>query len=171
MSRSEPPTPFDAERARQIIDAELAAARAFYGADGEGATALLPILHALQEAFGWVPDEVAPTLALALHISIADVLGVVSFYDDFRDAAPGRRVLKVCAAEACQARGSDALLAHLKVEHGLLPGSTADDGSVTIETVFCLGNCALGPAALLDDRPIGRLDDTRVDALLVAARR
>jgi formate dehydrogenase subunit gamma len=132
--------------------------------------ALLPMLHDLQAAFGCVPDEAVPRIALALNLSRAEVFGVISFYHDFRRAPPGRHVLKLCRAEACQAVGGAALaertLARLGVEwHGTTP-----DGAVTVEPVFCLGLCACGPAALVDEAPLGRLDAARMDALMDSLR-
>jgi formate dehydrogenase subunit gamma len=132
--------------------------------------ALLPMLHDLQAAFGCVPDEAVPRIAVALNLSRAEVFGVISFYHDFRRAPPGRHVLKLCRAEACQAVGGAALaertLARLGVEwHGTTP-----DGAVTVEPVFCLGLCACGPAALVDEAPLGRLDAARMDALVDSLR-
>ena len=125
-------------------------------ARGEGR--LLPVLHALQAAFGYVPAEAVPVLAETFNLSRAEIHGTISFYHDFRKAPPGRHVLKLCRAEACQAVGADRL--HRDVRHGLgvaWHGTTAD-GNVTVEPVFCLGLCACGPAALLDDAPLVRLD-------------
>jgi formate dehydrogenase subunit gamma len=132
--------------------------------------ALLPMLHDLQAAFGCVPDEAVPRIAMVLNLSRAEVFGVISFYHDFRRAPPGRHVLKLCRAEACQAVGGAALadrtLARLGVDwHGTTP-----DGAVTVEPVFCLGLCACGPAALLDEAPLGRLDGARMDALVDSLR-
>ena len=127
--------------------------------------ALLPILHDVQAAFGCVSPEAERIIAQALNLSRADVTGVVSFYRDFRTKPPGRRVVKLCRAEACQARGADALFAHLG-KQGLPADGTTDDGAVTVETVYCLGNCALGPAALVDGRPLAALTPERLDRAL-----
>lgn len=131
--------------------------------------AMLPILHALQEALGYVDPLCVPQIARALNVSKAEVHGVISFYHDFRAEPAGRRVLKICRAEACQAVGCETLVDHLARAHHLAPGDTAKDGSITIETVYCLGNCALGPAALLDGELIGRLDVERLDEIVLAA--
>ncbi len=136
---------------------------------GEGMA--LPILHALQDAFGCVPEEAVPMVAEALNLSRAEIHGIVTFYHDFRREAPGRHVLKLCRAEACQSVGSDALAEHAHDRLGTTWGGTSVDGSVTIEPVFCLGLCACAPAAMLDGRLIGRLDRERLDALLGEARR
>jgi len=118
--------------------------------------ALLPALHALQEEFGYVDAEAVPLLADALNLSQAEIHGVISFYHEFRRTRPGDHVIKVCVAEACQARGAGSLIEEIKARLGLDLGETSPDGVFTLETVYCLGNCALGPSALVDDRLIGR---------------
>lgn len=134
----------------------------------EGAT--LPILHALQEAFGCVPAAVVPMIAQALNLTRAEVHGIVSFYHDFRREPPGRHVLRLCRAEACQSLGADALAAHVRDRLGVDWHDTTPDGAVTLEPVFCLGLCAIGPSAMLDGAPLARLDATRLDAELERAR-
>jgi formate dehydrogenase subunit gamma len=128
--------------------------------------AALPILHALQEAFGHVPQAALPVVADALNLSRAELHGIASFYHEFRHEPPGRRTLKLCRAEACQSMGgvelADNLLRRLQVGWG---GRTAD-GEVTVEPVFCLGLCSCAPAALLDGEPVGRLTDQRLAELL-----
>jgi len=161
---------FDAEEAQRIVEAEIARARAFYGDDAKGAAPLLPILHAIQDALGHVPEEAQPLLAEALNISRAELRGVVSFYHDFRANPPAARVLRLCRAEACQSMGVEALVAHLDGAHGLRAGEEGDP-RIAVENVYCLGNCALAPAALVDGRLIGRLDAARLDALVAEARR
>lgn len=131
---------------------------------------LLEILHAVQKQLGHISDETVATLANALNLSRADVHGVVSFYHDFRRQSAGRHTLKLCRAEACQAVGSEKLAAYAEQQSGVRCGETSDDGSVTLETAYCLGNCALAPAAMLDDRLIGKLDQARLDALLAQCR-
>lgn len=153
------PEPFTPERAVEIIAQH---------ADQEGP--LLPVLHALQHAFGHVPDEAVPIVAGALNLSRAEVHGVVTFYHDFRRELPGRRVLKLCRAEACQARGGDAIAAKAEQKLGVTIGGTTADNAVTLEPVYCLGLCASGPSAMLDERIFGRLDDARLDALIAEAR-
>ncbi len=117
---------------------------------------LLPILHGLQEEFGFVPTESLPVIAEALNISKAEVHGVVTFYHDYRRAPAGRHVLKICRAEACQSMGSDAIAMRVQQLLGLGFHETAKDGSVTLEPVYCLGLCACAPAAMLDGQVIGR---------------
>ncbi len=145
-------------------NADRAAAIIAEHAGQQGAT--LPILHALQHAFGCVPTDAVPMVARALNLSRAEVHGIVTFYHEFRREPPGRHVLRVCRAEACQAVGggevAEAVKRHLGVDwHG-----TTGDGAVTLEPVFCLGLCAIGPAALLDDTPLARLDVDRLDSAL-----
>lgn len=128
--------------------------------------ALLPILHALHDAFGYIDEQAVPMIAAALNLSRADVHGVVSFYHDFRRQRPGRRVVKICRTEACQARGADALARHAIQSLGVGVGETTPDGAVTLEAAFCLGNCALGPSAMVGNRLYGRVTAARFDALL-----
>ena len=119
---------------------------------------LLPALHALQRDFGYIDSAATPLLAEAFGLSQAEVHGVIAFYHEFRRTRPGRHVVRLCVAEACQARGAEALLAGLRDRLGIGLGETSADGAVTLEPVYCLGNCALGPAALIDDELHGRLD-------------
>ena len=123
---------------------------------------LLPILHAVQATFGHVPQAAIPQIAAALSLSKAEVHGVITFYHDFREAPAGRHVLKLCRAEACQAVGADAVAARIKAALGIDWHQTTPDGRVTLEPVFCLGLCACGPAAMVDGRLVGRVDDSIV---------
>ncbi|HEU0215372.1 MAG TPA: formate dehydrogenase subunit gamma [Stellaceae bacterium] len=132
--------------------------------------AALPILHALQEAFGYVDREAIPMVAQALNLSRAEVHGVVSFYRDFRETPPGRHVLKLCRAEACQSMGADALADTARDRLQIGWHETTPDGRVTLEPVFCLGLCACAPAALLDDKVVGALDEPRLTALIGETR-
>lgn len=137
-------------------------------ASQEGVT--LVILHALQEAFGYVPEAVIPMVAQALNLSRAEVHGVFTFYHDFRHKPAGRHVLKLCRAEACQAAGGDALAARAESKLGVSLGNTTADDRVTLEPIYCLGLCATAPSAMLDGRLIGRLDQKRLDALVAEAQ-
>jgi formate dehydrogenase subunit gamma len=127
---------------------------------------LLPILHDVQAAFGCVPAETIPRIADRLNLTRAEVHGVVSFYHDFRDEPAGRVVVKICRAEACKAVGSDALAAAAEARCGVTMGGTAPGGAVTLESVYCLGLCACGPAAMVDGEILGRMDAARLDAAL-----
>ena len=128
--------------------------------------ALLPILHAVQEALGYVPPEAIPVLADELNLSRADVHGVMSFYHDFRSEPAGRTVVRICRGEACQAVGAERLVSHLRDSCGIPLGQTSPDGALTVEQVFCLGNCALGPAAQVNGRLRGRLDEARLTSIV-----
>jgi formate dehydrogenase subunit gamma len=152
--------PWDEARGAEIIAEH---------AEIEGAT--LVILHALQEAFGYIPEPAIPMVASALNLSRAEVHGVFTFYHDFRKKPAGRHVLKLCRAEACQAAGGDALAARAETKLGIALGETTADERVTLEPIYCLGLCATAPSAMLDGRLVGRLDEARIDALIVEAQR
>ena len=134
----------------------------------EGAT--LPILHALQETFGCVPEEAVPLVAEALNLSRAEIHGTVTFYHDFRKQPAGRRVLKLCRAESCQAAGGDALAARAEEKLGVAMGETTLDNRVTLEPVYCLGLCHSSPTAMLDKHVYGMLDEKKLDALVKEAQ-
>ena len=130
----------------------------------------MPILHALQEVFGYVPKACDAMIADTLNLSRAEVHGIISFYHDFRRAPPGRHVLKLCRAEACQSRGATAQSEQLLTELGIAWGGTTADGALTIEPTYCLGLCACGPAALLDGEPLALLDDAALADTVREAR-
>ena len=132
---------------------------------------MLPILHALQEAFGCVPEAAVPMVAEAVNVTRAEVHGVVTFYHDFRREPPGRHILKLCGAEACQAAGGEALRACAQARLGIGIGETTPDRSVTLEAVYCLGLCATAPSGMLDGRVVGRLNEARLTALLAEAQK
>lgn len=150
--------PWSEERARAIIAGHI-------GCEGP----LLPMLHAVQHAFGHVPSAAIPMIAEALNLSRAEVYGVVTFYSDFRHEPAGAHVLKICRAEACQSMGADALVARAEARLGVACGGTSADGAVTLEPVYCLGLCACAPSAMIDGRVVGRLDEARLDAVLKGA--
>lgn len=128
--------------------------------------ALLPILHALQEEFGYIDEAAEPLIAEALNITRAEVHGVVTFYHDFRREPAGRHVIKLCRAEACQAAGGDELAAHAESRLGVALGNTTADGRLTIEPVYCLGLCSVSPSAMIDGKVVARLDAKKLDGLL-----
>ncbi len=132
--------------------------------------ALLPMLHAIQEEFGHVPEQAVPVIAKGLNLSRAEVHGVITFYHHFRSHAPGRHVVQVCRAEACQAVGAVALEAHAKKCLGVDFHETTDDGAVTLEAVYCLGNCAVGPSLRVDDDIVGRVTPERFDEIVAELR-
>jgi formate dehydrogenase subunit gamma len=131
---------------------------------------LLPILHEIQNEFGYVPREALPVIASGLNLSRADVYGVVSFYHDYRDQPAGRHVLKVCRAESCQAMGGDEMADRLRDALGVDWHETSKDGAVTLEPVYCLGLCACSPSAMLDGEVIGRLDEDRIGEIVAEVR-
>lgn len=133
--------------------------------------AALPILHAVQESVGYVPESALPIIAEALNVSRAEMHGVVSFYHDFRRAPAGRHVIKVCRAEACQAAGGRAVAERIAARLGLDFGETAADGSVTLEAVYCLGLCACAPSAMVDGRLVGRLDAESAERIAAEVER
>jgi formate dehydrogenase subunit gamma len=147
--------PWSVVEASRIIDEHRAL---------DGAT--LPILHALQEHFGYVDSAAIGLIAQALNLSRAEIHGAVTFYHDFRGAPVDGPVLKLCRAESCQAMGCEDLVEHLAGAHGIKPDSASHGAGLCVQTVYCLGNCALSPAAMLDDAPVGRLDRTRLDAIV-----
>ncbi|MFE4632037.1 NAD(P)H-dependent oxidoreductase subunit E [Streptomyces sp. NPDC056773] len=130
--------------------------------------ALLPVLHAVQAELGFIPQEAIPVLADEFNLSRADVHGVVTFYHDFRREPAGRTVVRICRAEACQALGAGELVEYARAA-GLSLGETTPDGALTLEQVFCLGNCALGPALEIDGRLHGRVGPAELGALLEGA--
>jgi formate dehydrogenase subunit gamma len=150
-------TPWDEAGARALIEAR----RAEPGA-------MLPILHDLQERFGYIDAAAIPMVAEALNVSKAETLGVVSFYHDFRREPVDGAVLKLCRAESCQALGCEDLVAHLRQQHGLEVDGDGN-GALHVETVYCLGHCALSPAALIDGEPVGRLNRQKLDAIVARA--
>ena len=147
--------PWSAKQAAEIIDKHKTI---------EGAA--LVILHALQNEFGYVPEPTIPMVAEALSLSRAEVHGVFTFYHDFRKEPAGRHVLKLCRAEACQSMGTDALCAHAQKKLGANFGETTRDGTFTVEAVYCLGNCALSPAVMIDEDLYGMVDAKRFDAII-----
>jgi formate dehydrogenase subunit gamma len=131
---------------------------------------LLAVLSALNEAFGYLHKDAIRLAATALNLTRAEVHGVASFYHDFREKPPGRHVLKLCGAEACQSMGADALAEHATRELGIGFGETTPDDAVTLERVYCLGLCACAPAALMDETPHARLDQNAISKLITEAR-
>jgi formate dehydrogenase subunit gamma len=151
--------PWNEARAREIIDAHLSL---------EGPA--LPILHALHDEFGCVPEAATPILADALNVSRAEMHGVITFYHDFNREPHGRHTLKICRAESCQSMGAETMardfLARLKLDWG----QTTPDGALTVEPVYCLGLCSHSPSAMYDGEPIGRVDSATLDELAQEAK-
>lgn len=134
------------------------------------AGALLPILHAIQDQFGYLPPEATPLIANSLNLSRAEVQGVISFYHHFRSTPAGKHTLQICRAESCQAMGSRELEAHAKAALGIDYHQTTADGRISLEPVYCLGNCACSPSVRIGDEIQGRMDAVQLDALIAQLR-
>ena len=152
--------PWDVAAAARIIEKHR---------DRQGAA--LPILRGLQECFGYIDKAAIPMIAEALNLSKAEIHGIVTFYHDFRPTPVDGDVLKLCRAESCQAMGCEDLVAHLAAEHHVVADQSHPGAALHVETVYCLGNCALSPAALLNGDPVGRLNRARIDAIVRDASR
>ncbi len=134
------------------------------------AGALLPLLHAIQNVTGFIPESSYLPISKALALSVAEVHGVVSFYHHFRTHKPGRHVMHICRAESCQAMGSEALEAHAKKRLNIDYHQTSADDAITLEAIYCLGNCALSPSVMMDDEVYGRVTPSDLDALIAEAK-
>lgn len=132
--------------------------------------ACLPILHALQDEFGYVHKDAIPIVAEALNLSRAEIVGVVNFYHDFRQEPPGQHIARVCCGEACQSMGSQAVVEHLTTSLSAALGETTADGVVSLEAAYCLGNCALSPAMMIDGKLHGRVTPERAIELLAPSK-
>jgi formate dehydrogenase subunit gamma len=128
--------------------------------------ALLLILRRIQDELGWIPQQAVPLIADMLNLSRAEVHGVVTFYHDFRHEPAGRHVIRLCRAESCQAMGAVALARHVKNRLGVDFGQTTADGNITLDGVYCLGNCACSPAVTVDGDIYGRVDPAMIDSLI-----
>jgi formate dehydrogenase subunit gamma len=131
----------------------------------QGRGGLLPLLHDIIALFGFIDDAIVPRIALAFNQTRAEIHGVVTFYHDFRRKPAGRHIVRICRAESCQARGGAAIEALAAERLGVAMGKTRADGQVTLEPVYCLGLCATGPNALVDGRPVSRIDAARIDRI------
>jgi len=127
---------------------------------------LLQVLRAFIERFGWISEEAIRQLSEGLNLSRAEVHGVVSYYHDFRTTPPGRHVVKICQAESCQAMGSRELSVHAEKSLGIDMHSSNEE--VTLEPVYCLGNCACSPAVMVDEKTYGRVSTERFDEIVAS---
>jgi formate dehydrogenase subunit gamma len=162
--------PIKVERPSSLTNDEQAAVVRACADWAEKPGALLPILHAVQDAIGFVPADAVSLVAHKLNLSRAEVHGVVTFYHYFRTQRGGRHVVHLCRAEACQSVGAAALERHAKKSLGVDFHGTSADGAVTLEPVYCLGNCALGPALMIDEELQGRVSPERFDELMHSLR-
>lgn len=128
--------------------------------------ATLPILHEILDAFGYIPDEAIEIVARGLNLSRAEIYGVVTFYSDFRRTPPGRHVLQICRGEACQAMGSEEIERHAKRQLGIDFHETSADSAISLEPVYCLGNCACSPSLRVGDEVLGRVDCEQLERLI-----
>jgi formate dehydrogenase subunit gamma len=143
----------------QLIEKHISAFQSLPGA-------LLPLLHAIQDDLGFVPELAYPLISKALSLSVAEVHGVVTFYHHFRTHQPGRHIVQICRAESCQAMGSDALETHIKKKLGIEFHETTPDGAITLEPIYCLGNCACSPSVMINEEVYGRVDNKKIDQLI-----
>ncbi|MEO6984618.1 MAG: formate dehydrogenase subunit gamma [Paralcaligenes sp.] len=148
----------------QIQEAARSAVAQYEGQAGN----LLPILHAIQDALGYIPDTAVPTLVEALQLSRAEIHGVIQFYAHFRDQPAAAIVLEVCRAESCQAMGAEHLAEHARQHLGCDFHGSSANGKVTLEPVYCLGLCAQSPAVMIDGQPHARMTPAKLDQLLHA---
>lgn len=128
--------------------------------------ALLPVLHGIQDALGYIPEDAVPLIAKEMNMTRADVHGVITFYHHFRQTPPGQHTIHICRAEACQAMHCDATIAHAKDKLGVDFHETDATGQYTLEPIYCLGNCSLSPAIMIDEQVHGRVTPEKFDALL-----
>jgi formate dehydrogenase subunit gamma len=171
MKQVRQPIPIRVEPGESLSPAERAAVREATTALREAPGPLLPILHAVQAALGFIPEGAVSLIAHELNVSRAEVHGVVSFYHYFRRHPPGRHVVYICRAEACQARGARAIEAHAKQSLGIDFHGTTGDGAIKLEPVYCLGNCGCGPSVLVDgDELHANVTPHSFDALVARAR-
>ena len=128
--------------------------------------ALLPILHHIQDAIGYVPEDGIELIGKSLGLSRAEVHGVISFYHHFRTSPPGKKVIQVCRSEACKSMGGDDVAEALKTKLGIDFHQTSSDGEYSLEAVYCLGHCACAPALMVNDVPLARVTASRVDEVI-----
>jgi len=149
----------DAGQYDEVVLAAIASQKQSVGA-------LLSILHHIQDRLGYIPPEALPLLAKELNLSRAEIHGVVTFYPHFRSSPPGKHLIQICRAEACQAMGAERLFSHAQASLRVKIHETTQDGNFTLEPVYCLGNCACSPAMMIDDELYGRVIPDRFDAIL-----
>ncbi len=149
-----------------LTESQLAQLQDCIGRHRDSVGALLPLLQEVQSLFGCVPDDAVPPIASELGLSRAEVHGVLTFYHDLRREPGGRHTLQICRAEACQAMGSGALEQHARDALGIDFGETTEDGALSLQAVYCLGNCACSPSVRIDDEIHARVDGARLDELL-----
>lgn len=153
-----------------LLDNQLGSIQAHIATHKNMPGALLPLLHAIQDDIGYVPEQAYAYIAQALALSVAEVHGVVTFYHHFRRHPAGKHILQICRAESCQAMGGEKLEMHIKSTLGIDYHETTPDGAITLEPIYCLGNCACSPAVMMDDAVYGRVNADLVAELVAEAR-
>jgi len=153
-----------------VSEAEIAKIDALIHAHQAMPGGLLPLLHAIQDDLGYVPQVSYEAIAKGLNLSVAEVHGVVTFYHHFRTHKPGQHIVHICRAESCQAMGSEALEAHAKKTLNVDYHQTTADNTITLEPIYCLGNCALSPAVMIDEEVFGRVSIEDFNALIQSAK-
>jgi formate dehydrogenase subunit gamma len=147
---------------------QMEAVRAALEANRHKPGPLLEVLHAIQRQLGYLPSDAVPLVAEELNLSRAEVHGVITFYHYFRDEPAGKHVVQLCRAEACQAMGANKLAQHVKRKLGTDFHHTSADGRFTLDAVYCLGNCARAPAAMIDGELVGCVTESSFDALVAS---
>ena len=132
--------------------------------------ALLPLMHAIQDDLGFVPEESYKLISKPYNLSVAEIHGFVTFYHHFRTHLPGKNILQICRAESCQAMGSENLENYCQEKLGIDYHQTTKDNSITLEPVYCLGNCACSPAVMINEEVVGRVNETKIDQIIKEAR-
>ena len=132
--------------------------------------ALLPLMHAIQDDLGFVPEGSFKPISKAYNLSVAEIHGFVTFYHHFRTQLPGKNILQICRAESCQAMGSENLENYCQEKLGIDYHQTTKDNSITLEPVYCLGNCACSPAVMINEEVVGRVNETKIDQIIKEAR-
>jgi len=132
--------------------------------------ALLPLMHAIQDDLGFVPEESYKPISKAYNLSVAEIHGFVTFYHHFRTHLPGKNILQICRAESCQAMGSENLENYCQEKLGIDYHQTTKDNLITLEPVYCLGNCACSPAVMINEEVVGRVNETKIDQIIKEAR-
>ena len=132
--------------------------------------ALLPLLHSIQDDLGFVPEESYKPISKAYNLSVAEIHGFVTFYHHFRTHLPGKNILQICRAESCQAMGSENIENYCQEKLGIDYHQTTKDNSITLEPVYCLGNCACSPAIMINEDVVGRVTPEKIDQIIKEAR-
>jgi len=132
--------------------------------------ALLPLMHAIQDDLGFVPEEAYPLIAKAYQLSIAEIHGFVTFYHHFRRKPSGKNILHICRAESCQSMGSESIEQYCKDKLGIDYHETTADNTLTLEPIYCLGNCACSPAVMINEKVIGRVTQSKIDQIITESK-